>query len=162
LTSLILRDPRVVDASVTLVPQGQTGVEDLQLNPGEVLEVASVAFLPPASEEVSAVTVTAVVNAVIPARLLAGVTLADAVTAIDLALTGYLASRNPSQPITVDGMLAAIRDDTRFAAIRKEVIVTVEAGTAFMQLTDGVGAYTPGMNEIVQKGQLDVQPREGV
>lgn len=162
LTSLILRDPRVVDASVTLVPRGQTGVEELQLNPGEVLEVASVAFLPPTSEEVSDVTVTALVNAVIPARLLAGVTLADAVTAIDLALTSYLASRNSSQPITVDGMLAAIRDDTRFAAIRKEVIVTVEAGSSFMQLTDGVGAYTPGTNEILQKGQLDVQPREGV
>jgi hypothetical protein len=59
-------------------------------------------------------------------------------------------------------MLAAVRDDTRFAAVRAEVIVTVESGQTFMQLTDGVGVYTPSLNETLQKGTLDVQPREGV
>lgn len=162
LTSLALRDPRIVDATVTLVPQGGTGVEELQLDAGEILDVKSITFLPPNTEAVSTITVTSLVSASIPAKLAPGVTLADAGSAIDLAFTSYLASRNPSQPITVDGMLAAIRDDTRFAAIRAEVIVTIESGSTFMQLTDGVGSYIPSLNETLQKGTLDVQPREGI
>ena len=162
LTALILRDPRLVDVTVTLIPQGQVGVQELQLNPGEVLEVKTVTFLPPAAEQVSAVTITSQVSAAIPVRLLPGVTLANATTAIDLAFTSYLASRNPSHPLTVDGLLAAIRDDTRFAAVRTDVIVTVESGSTFVQLTDGVGSYVPAMNESLHKGTLDVQPREGI
>jgi hypothetical protein len=40
--------------------------------------------------------------------------------------------------------------------------VTVESGSTFMQLTDGVGSYVPALNETLQKGTLDVQPREGI
>lgn len=162
LTSLILRDPRVVDATVTLIPQGQTGVEELQLSPGMILDVQTITFLPPAAEEVSTISITSLVSATIPVKLLAGVTLADATSAIDLAFVSYISSRDPSKPLTVDGMLAAIRDDTRFAALRAEVIVTVESGSTFMQLTDGVGQYIPAMNETLQKEALDVQPREGI
>lgn len=107
-------------------------------------------------------TVTTDVSAIIPVHLLSGVTLADATSAMDLALLSYLASRNPSQAITVDGLLAAIRDDTRFAVVRAEVMVTVESGTSFAQLTDGVGTHLPAMNETVRKGVLDVQPREAI
>ena len=162
LTTLILSDPRVVDATVTLVPVGQSGVQELQLNSGEILEPRTVGFLPAATEQASTVSATSQVSAVIPIKLLAGVTLADATSAIDLAFTTYVAARKQSQPLTVDGMLAAIRDDTRFAAIRAEVVVTVESGSTFMQLTDGVGSYVPALNETLQKGTLDVQPREGI
>jgi hypothetical protein len=121
-----------------------------------------VSFLPATTEQASTVSATSQVSAVIPIKLLAGVTLADATSAIDLAFTTYVAARKQSQPLTVDGMLAAIRDDTRFAAIRAEVVVTVESGSTFMQLTDGVGSYVPALNETLQKGTLDVQPREGI
>ena len=83
-------------------------------------------FLPPTAERVSEVSLTSLVSATLPVSLLPGVTLADASGAINLALTSYLAGRNASQPLTVDGLLAAVRDETRFAAIRSEVVVTVE------------------------------------
>ncbi len=163
LTTLVLRDPRVVDATITLVPHGTTtGVEELQLESGEVLEVAAVTFDVPSTEQASTVTVTSDVSAAIPVRLLAGVTLADATSAIDLAFGTFLATRSPAAAITVDGLLAAIRDDTRFAAVRAETIVTVESQGTFVQLTDGVGSYVPALNETVRKGTLDIQPREGI
>jgi hypothetical protein len=162
LTSLVLADPRIVDAAVSLIPAGQTAVDELQLAAGEVLDVKSVTFLPPATEQVSTISISGMVSATIPVRLLAGVTLAEATSAIDPAFTSYLATRNPASPFTVDGLLAAVRDDTRFAAVRAEVIATVESGTTFVQLTDGVGSYIPALNETLQKGTLDVPPREGI
>jgi hypothetical protein len=61
----------------------------------------------------------------------------------------------------VDGLAAAIRDDSRFGLARGEVVVTVEGGGRFLQLTDGVGSYTPASNELLQKGEITVEPREG-
>jgi uncharacterized phage protein gp47/JayE len=163
LSTLALKDGRIVDATVTLVPAGASaGVEELQLESGEVVDVRNVVFDPPATEQASTAAITSDVTASIPVHVVVGVTLADATAAIGLAFGSYLTTRGPSAPITVDGLLAAIRDDTRFAAVRAETIVTVESGTSFVQLSDGLGSYAPAANETLRKGALDVQPRDGV
>ena len=104
----------------------------------------------------------ATVRAVLPLHLLAGVTTAQATGAINLALDGHLSSRGPEASLTVDSVTAAIRDDTRFALVRSDIIVTVETDDGrFLQLTDGVGEYTLAENESLQKGTIDIEVREG-
>jgi hypothetical protein len=81
--------------------------------------------------------------------------------AIHLALDSFLAGRKPDAPLTVDSLAAAIRDDTRFALSRAQVVVTVESGERFLQLTDGIGSYAPGANETLSKGSIEINPLEG-
>ena len=114
----------------------------------------------PSTEQASTVTVTSDVSAAIPVRLLAGVTLADATSAIDLAFGTFLATRESR--CGHHCRRAPRRDPRRhpIRAVRGETMVTVESQGAFVQLTDGVGSYVPALNEKVRKGTLDFQPRE--
>ena len=163
LTSLVLSDARVVDARVVLLPDGEGESEELQLNPGETLAIVRPFTFSTVAETTAAQpAVTTRISVVLPIHLAPGVTAANATEAIELALGGYLASRSPGAALTVDGLAAAIRDETRFALVRSEALVTVETTEGrFQQLTDGVGAYTPGANETLQKGSIDVEVREG-
>ncbi|MGE0824807.1 MAG: hypothetical protein AB7P18_22145 [Candidatus Binatia bacterium] len=162
LAAVALADPRVVDAQVFLQPVGEAEVEELTLAQGEVLEILPpIRFSQPLTEQAAQTTVTAKVSAILPVHLVAGVTLTQANQAIQLAVTSHLTSRRFDAPLTVDGLAAAIRDDSRFALIRGEVVVTVESGDRFFQLTDGLGSYAPAPNETLQKDTIDVQVREG-
>jgi hypothetical protein len=152
-----------VDAKVSLTPQGQTAVEEITLDSGVVLDVVRpFSFPPPKFEKAGAAAATSsTVTVSLPIHLAAGVTLAQASDAIQTALGSFLASRRADAPLTVDALAAAIRDDSRFALVRAEVVVTVEGGGRFLQLTDGLGSYSPATNETMQKGNIDIQPREG-
>ena len=163
LAQIALADPRVSDAKVLLTPNGQTAVEDLTLDSGTVLSVARpFAFPPPVFEQAAAaVAVTGSVSAALPIHLVAGVTAVDATAAINLAFAAHLATRRSEQPLTFDGMAAAIADDSRFALVRQEGLLTVESGGRFLQLTDRVGSYTPAANETLRAGAVDVQIRDG-
>jgi uncharacterized phage protein gp47/JayE len=163
MTALILSDSRVVDAKVTLTPQGQSEVEEWTLEAGQTLDVVRpFTFVTGAEQAQAADATTSRVSATLPIHLAPGITLANASDAINLALNGFLATRRPDAPLTVDGLAAAIRDDTRFALVRGDTLVTVEtADNRFLQLTDGVGSYAPGANETLQKGDIGIEPREG-
>ena len=68
----------------------------------------------------------------------------------------------PEGTLTVDGVVAAVRDDTRYALTRAEVLLTIEtADGRFLQLTDGTGSYAPVTSETLQRGALAVDIREG-
>jgi uncharacterized phage protein gp47/JayE len=159
---LVLDDERIGDAQVTLAPDGGAETDELQLPPDTTLEVVAVTFAPPAYEtgESAAATVSNV-SAYLPIHLAAGVTLTNASSAINTALDSYLASRGTGAPLDVDTLAAAIRDDTRFALVRNQAIVTVEGGGRFLQLTDGVGSYVLAGGERLQKGEISIEPREG-
>lgn len=161
-TQAAMGDDRVVDARILITPEGQSAVEEIQLGSGVVLDVAR-PFTFATSLELAAAAgaTTATVNATVPIHLAAGVTLTQATEAITVALTSFLASRRADAPLTVDALAAAIRDDSRFALVRGDVIVAVEGGGRFLQLTDGLGTYAPATNETLQKGVIDIQPREG-
>ncbi|HSD78382.1 MAG TPA: hypothetical protein VLA98_13305, partial [Solirubrobacteraceae bacterium] len=162
LAALVLQDERIVDATVELRPEGREPTETLQLASGEVLELGAVEYGPVAAERAAAPgATTSTVSAVLPVHLLPGVTAAEATTAIDAAFDAHLASRAPGAALTVDGIAAAIRDDTRYVLVRGDAQATVEAGERFLQLTDGVGSYEPAAAETLQRGTVTVDVREG-
>jgi uncharacterized phage protein gp47/JayE len=162
LAALALQDTRLVDASVELRPSGRDPAETLELGRGEALEVGAVTFAPALAERAPEASATvSTVSALLPVHLLPGVTAADATTAINAAVDSHLATRAAGAPLTVDGLAAAIRDDTRYVLVRAEAQVTVEAGDRFRQLTDGVGEYALGPNEALQRGAISIDVREG-
>jgi Baseplate J-like protein len=164
LSALVLADARVTDARVVLLPEGADETEELTLGASEVLDVVKPFTFPsPAFEHAPgpAPAITAKVSATLPIHLVTGVTLADASQAIQLAIDAHLASRRADAPLTLDGLAAAIRDDTRFALFRKEALVTVESDSTFRQLTDGIGSYAPAANETLRKESINIPPREG-
>ncbi len=164
LSALVLEDAHVADANVVLWPEGASETGEFTLQPGEVLDVVRPFNFPPPKFEQRAGPApagAATVSVILPIHLVPGVTLAAASQAINLALESHLASRASDAPLTVDGLAAAIRDDSRFALVRNEVLLTVESGATFRQLTDGVGHYAPASDEKLQRGAIDIQPREG-
>jgi uncharacterized phage protein gp47/JayE len=162
LLSLVMSDSRIADAKVYLSPDGGAEAEELMLDSGEVLQVVTpVVFSPPQTEEAVTTRVNVKVSAMLPLHLTPGTTQADAQQAIDSAFTSHLATRSSDAPLTLDSVAAAIRDDSRFALVRDQATVTVESGTRFFQLTDGVGSYAPAPNETLQKDQLNLDIREG-
>lgn len=159
---IVLDDPQITDAQVTLLPEGEAEVDELQLPEDTIIEVTTFVFPAPTFEQASeAVATTSMVSALIPIHLVAGVTQTQATNALTPALDTYLASRNVGLPLDVDGLIAAIRDESRYAVVRAEVIVTVEGGGRFLQLTDGVGAYALATNERLQKDVVTIDVREG-
>ncbi|HEY1178242.1 MAG TPA: hypothetical protein VGF17_18965, partial [Phytomonospora sp.] len=97
----------------------------------------------------------------VPAHLNAGVTAAEAEAALTGAFDAHLATLAPDRPLTVDGLLAAVRDDTRYAVVRPEVTVTVTDADRFLQLTDGQGSFAPQTGQAVARGTLTLDVREG-
>jgi hypothetical protein len=132
------------------------------LQPGQVLDVVRPFTIPaPTAEQAGPVIATvADVDLVLPIHLLPGVTLESATSAITLAVDSHLAGRGPADPLTVDGIAAAVRDDTRYGLVRELVTVLVEHQGRFVQLVDGQGSYTPGPAETLRRRGLDV-PEDG-
>lgn len=165
LTALVLEGNRVVDVSVILIPEGEAETTELTLGSGEVLDVGRpFAFPEPVYDEQPGAlpAATAMVSALLPIHLVAGVAEVDATAMINAALDGYLASRGPEDSLAVDGLATAIRDDALFALVRADALITVETPDAqFHQLTDGIGEYTPAENETLQRGTVDIEVREG-
>jgi len=157
--ALALGDARVHDATVVLQPTGGAETEELVLAPGQAIAVTSVEFPAPAAERAPAIT--AKVSVILPLHLIGVTTEADATDALTKSVAAYVAKGAPDLPLSVDGLLGAVRDDTRFAIIRAEAVLTVEKGDRFSQLVDGSGSYTPSPNEGLVVGNVGVQVRPG-
>lgn len=160
----VMDDARLVDAAVRVLADAGGGpVTDLQLEPGEVLDVVTpVTFGTISSERgADAAPVTSHVDAHLPVHLAAGVTATEATEAIRVALESHLADRGLTRPLTLDGVSAAIRDESRFALARTDAVLTVEDADRFVQLVDGAGSHLPAETEALRLRTLDVQVREG-
>ncbi len=164
LTVLALEDPRVADARVVLLEEGAPEAEELQLAPGMVADVQRpFGFPPPATESgpTAATAFRSLVTVAAPVHLQPGVPAAEAEAAVRLAVEGHLTTRGAAAALTVDGLVADARDDSRYALVRDEVLVTVEAGDRFLQLSDGLGEYAPAATEVLDLDRLDLEVREG-
>jgi hypothetical protein len=162
LVALVMEDARIVDARVFLTPEGGAEAEELTLAAGEVISVNTpVQFTEPQTEIAITTTVDVQVSAVLPVHLTPGTTQVQATEAITNAFDSHLTTRASDAPLTLDGIAAAIRDDSRFALVRSDAIITVESGERFFQLTDGVGSYAPAPNERLRNQSLNVEVREG-
>lgn len=171
LASMALSDPRIVDAAVTLAADGGPPTDRIELASGVVLELERpFTFPPPATEQApgAAPATLAQVDVMLPVHLQPGVTAASVTEAVRLAAQAHLdavsgvgGTTGGPTALTVDGLAAAVRDDTRFALVRGDVLVTVESGGRFLQLTDDAGSYPAPPNESLRLRQLDVDVREG-
>lgn len=163
LVAAAMQDARIVDAKILLVPDGKEPTESVTLEASETLDLVQPFTIDTAPERVGdQPATTASVSASIPLHLVAGVTREQATSAITTAFKAHLATRTPGMPLTVDSLVAGLRDDTRYAIARDEVLVTVEAaGGRFVQLTDAAGTYVPVVNERLTTGALDISVREG-
>jgi uncharacterized phage protein gp47/JayE len=163
LVTAVLSDPRIVDATIVLTPQGEAPVEQLSVPAGKILEVIKPVTIdtPLFEQATDAQATVATVTALLPIHLVGATTAAEAAAAIVSAFTTYLNTRGIDAALTVDGLLAAIRDETRYAVVRPEVLVTIESQGTFRQLTDGVGSYTPAAHERLEKDELQIDVREG-
>jgi len=158
MTALIMQDKRVIDAATTLTPDlvGQ------ELD--AVLEVNTVTFSTPEYELSPAASPasTADITIDLPIYLITGISEAQARDSIEAIVIAYLASRNQTQSLTAKGLLDNIRNETLFAAVRPETLVTVEdSGGLFQQLSDDLNSYTPTANETLQLAALNLEVREG-
>jgi hypothetical protein len=162
LVALVMEDARIVDARVFLTPEGGAEAEEMTLAAGEVISVNTpIQFTEPQTELAITTTVDVQVTAVLPIHLTPGTTQAQATDAITNAFNSHLTTRASDAPLTLDGVAAAIRDDSRYALVRSDAIITVESGERFFQLTDGVGSYAPAPNERLRNQSLNVEVREG-
>jgi phage-related baseplate assembly protein len=149
-----LRDPRIVDASFELSPS-------VSAPAGTVLQPQRPFSFTISSESGAAVGVSVACDALIPVHLLPGVSAAEAESALRAAAQSYVQGLRGGSVITVDALLAALRDDTRHQILRSEVTLTVEAAERFLQLVDGTGSYPVAERDQVTIRNLAVDVREG-
>ncbi len=158
----VMQDSAIADVSISLLAHGESPAEELQLNDGQTLEIESINFGEIKPEDEPETAVTSTVGAFVPLLLAAGTTSSEAESALKTAFDAHLSTRGPQSQLTVDGLMTALRDDTRYTIIRGEVSVTVETHDArFVQLTDGQGAYTPITDETLAAGEFNIDIREG-
>ncbi|MGB5156367.1 baseplate J/gp47 family protein [Desulfobacterium sp. N47] len=163
LAALVLENPAVVDTAVSLICEGSPPADSLSLATNEILDVKEPFEFPliQPEEAPAPVAQTITVSAFLPLDLEPGVTGQEVNESITMAFDGFLATRSPQSPLTVDAMAAAIRDDTRFVLIREEALITVEVQDSFFQLSDGLGEYVPNQEDTFKRDEINIEIREG-
>jgi hypothetical protein len=101
------------------------------------------------------------VDMLIPFHLVPGLTFAQAGQALSSAAADWAANRDETNPIDVDGLMARLRDDTRYQIVRSEVSVTTEVDGQFMQLADGIGVHTVRATDQVTLRNVSYDLRDG-
>ena len=163
LSSLVLADNRIVDCVISLLPGDQPAVAELSLSANQVIDTITPFDFPLIeSEELPAPLARSVsVNAIVPYIPVAGVTEQEARDALQLAFDSFISTRSAGNLITVDELAAVLRDDSRYALVRADMIVTVEVEETFLQLTDGLGSFNPEADDSLGKGNVSFELREG-
>jgi uncharacterized phage protein gp47/JayE len=160
LQSLALKDPRVADAKVVLQPASGAETEELALQSGRVIIVGAIQFPTPNAERAPSRTLT--VNAVLPLHLVGTTTAAEAQDALNKSVAAWIGKLGGSLPITVDGLLGNVRDDSRYALLPDAALLNLERDDQrFFQLTSGQGRYDVATGERVLLGKVDLQVRAG-
>ena len=162
-SALIMQDARIVDGRVDFqFEDASSSAPEFSLASGTVADlIRPVQFDSPETERAPTSSVAVKVSARLPIHLTPGTTQAQATAAIENAVSSHLSTRAPDAPLTFDSLAAAMRDDSRFALIRAEAHLTIEAGDRFLQLTDGAGEYLPGPGETLQRSDISIEVREG-
>lgn len=157
LLSAALSDPRVVNAEIPEMKQ------DRVLPAETVLALSGpVKFLAPLFDKTpEGQAVTGTVSATIPLHLVGPTTVTEARQKVESGIAAHLTTRKAGAPLTVDGLIGAIRDEGRYAIARSEVLVTVESQGNFRQLSDTAGSYEPAANEKLVPGTIAIDVREG-
>lgn len=160
LSVAVLSDARIVDADITLTPDGQSDTKQLELPANTALELLTPFAVTTAFEKEGAGAVTSTVTMSLPLQLVGATTKEQAQSRIEANAATLLASRNATAPLTFDALATALRSDTEYALVRADGLVTVESGGGkFLQVTDAGGSYAPATNETLIKGTISIDVR---
>lgn len=159
LMAAVLADSRILDATIAMRLGGGAAAESAQLAPGSALEVGAFAF-PPAATETAAAAPAVQADVEIPIALVGATTAAEAQSALRLAVESYLATP-PAGGLSVDAMIGAVRDDSRYAVRRADVVATFESAGRFTRLTDGQGNFVLLQGQTVTLRTFAANVREG-
>ncbi len=161
MSAAVLTDARIVDAELSFTLGGAPGTT-VTAPPGSVLTVERPFAFSIATESGAAGPGTGIqVDVHLPAHPVPGVTAAEVSSTLTSRVEGWLRQLTPGSTITVDALVAALRDDTRYVLVRAEVAVVVEAADRFLQLSDGVGAFPVAPGSTATLRSLVVDVREG-
>jgi uncharacterized phage protein gp47/JayE len=148
LVAAVLKDERLVDASILLATKGSSASAAgadfdpasgaaVQLDPGNI------SFDPEAFDQPlpAGQTVTVDVGAKVGALLQAGVTPAQAQTLLTTKLKGAFGSVAADTSIDVDFLLNTLRDDANYTLDPMKLQVTLTSTQQFVQITQGSSAF---------------------
>lgn len=159
--TVALADPRIVDASFEFTTGGPPS-SSVTAPEGRVLQpVEPFRFDVSTESGAAAPGLTIRLDAAVPIHLEAGVTAAEAEQAIQLAASSFASGLAGGEAVTVDGLIAAVTDHSRYVVVRTEVTATTEADGRFLRLADGQGSHPVGPSDQVVLGTLHVDVREG-
>jgi uncharacterized phage protein gp47/JayE len=161
MSALVLEDNRVVDAKVSLVPDGQESFDSLSLKDGEVIEVKlPFDFLEILTEDQpEATSRNAKVSLFLPVIPEVGITASEAESSLRLAFSSYLTTRSKDALLTIDTLVTTLRDDSRYALIRSETLLTIEVEETFLQLSDQIGEFRPTEFDVLEEGEVNIDVR---
>lgn len=152
LVAALLGDPRIIDVTLTLGPAGgPPSSGDIPVPPGTAVDLpeTNVTFEAPEFEQVAPATdeVTFDVTAALTVALIAGVTLNDAKSAIRAKLEAFFAAAKAGDAIDAAKLLAAMRDDAKYAIDPLKMIVTVGSADEAVAVTQGGASYPVGAKQ---------------
>jgi uncharacterized phage protein gp47/JayE len=150
LVAALLGDNRIVDATITLRTQsGAAGTPGADFQPasGAAVQLAAgdISFEPDQYDKPAANTGQSIpveVRAVLTAPALAGVSADQVKAAITAKLTQFFSNVMPGTAVDVSALLAALRDETKYAIDPLKLRVTLTSQDQFVQIAQGGAAFT--------------------
>jgi hypothetical protein len=166
LVAAILRDPRVVDAALTLGAKNaaaDVAGEDFTPDNGATVSLAEedVSFAADAFDQPLAADGPAVVvevRAKVAAQLLPGVPTEAAQSQISARLTQFFGSLTAGQQVDAAGLLTLLRDDAKYALDPLRLQVTLTTQDQFAQVVQGGPAFQVLPNHTFSVEAVEVVP----
>lgn len=161
MSAAVLADARIVDAELAFTLGGSPSTT-VTAPQGSVLTVARPFTFTVRTESGAAGPGSGIqVDVHLPVHPVAGVTSDEVSSTITSRVESWLRQLTAGTAITVDALVAALRDDTRYVLVRADIAVVVEAADRFLQLSDGVGAYPLAPGDTATARSVAVDVREG-
>ncbi|HEX9821341.1 MAG TPA: hypothetical protein VGD07_17200 [Methylomirabilota bacterium] len=165
LVAAVLRDPRVVDAVITLGVTGGAVAgagEDIQPDPGAavVLSAADVAFAADVFDQPLGPgdTIPVEVRAIIGATLLPGALLEPVTSQLQARLRAFFETLAPGTAVDTAALLTALRDDGKYAIDPLKLSVTLTSADQFAQIVQGGAAFQVLPGQVFTVASVDLTP----
>lgn len=166
LVARILADQRVADAELVMgIAGGTPGAAGADLTPpaGASVEISrpeDISFAadtfneaPPAGQKIPVE-----VRVSLALAPLAGVSAAEAKSAVQAKLAQFFAALRAGASIDAAALLTAMRDDARYAVDPLKLIATLTADTQFIQIAQGGAAFTVAAEHTFSIASVEVTP----
>lgn len=159
LIAALLRDPRIVDVTLTIGPTGALAADDIRVPAGTVLELRedriSYAF-EFEDAPAAATTVAMEVSASLAVALIASVTLNDARGVLRSRLESFLTTLRAGETIDAARLLTALRDDSKYQIHPARMVVTIGSVAEAVAIIDGGPSFPVLADQTFTLGDMEV------